>query len=149
MLLNERGSGAVKVRFDSSAASRHGCPPCSSWLFNTPSDDNFIHHLTPAKCVFEVLLRSPHDIPCVRQHLHDFIRNSCHASHRQSVRIDLEQKPHGTQYRIHVCLSNSEEFTALNQDLALAIQKVVGVSPDPGLNVRSADRNTSADAVCV
>ncbi len=84
-----------------------------------------------AQCLFEVFLTLPHDIPYVRQHLHDSVVNFCPTVCPRSVRIDLEQKPHGTHYRIHACLSDSGHLNAASDQLACTVEKVVGVS-QPG-----------------
>lgn len=81
-----------------------------------------------AQCLFQVFLTLPHDIPYVRQHLHDSVVNFCPTVCPQSVRIDLEQKPHGTHYRIHACLADSELLNAASDELAYAVKKVTGAN---------------------
>lgn len=124
--INEQGHH-MKTRFHTPVAPQCSSPSISSLQYGRTPINSEPRPLDGARCVFEVFLTLPHDVPYVRQHLHDSVVNFCPVDCPQSVRIDLEQKPHGTHYRIHVCLSDSGHFSAANHELACTIEKFAGV----------------------
>lgn len=118
----------MKSRFSTSAGTHRGSPFLSSVLSDQTPGNVEVDQMNPAGCLFELFLTLPHDIPYVRQHLHDSVSNFCSADPSQSIRIDLEQKPHGTHYRIHVRLNDLDQFSAVNHELASTVEKFAGVS---------------------
>ena len=117
----------MKTRVPS--ASRRCVSSALSPVLHGQTSMNSEPHLSGgARCLFEVFLQLPHDVPSVRQHLHDSVVNFCPADCPQSVRIDLEQKPHGTRYRIRACLSDAGQFIAANHELTRTIEKFAGGS---------------------